>query len=117
MRSRSSDWRCGLEGLDLLLQVLVLLEELREAFLDLVDELVNFQDLVARLAGHPEPLVANVVERKRHRAPRYLGGTLGVGPRPHAPYRTQFGAGCTAEPTKSSTISYQRGKLPLTVKI
>ena len=70
-------WWRGLEGLDLLLQVLVLLDELREALLDLVDEFVNFQDLIAGLAGHPEPLVANVVERQRHRAPRYLGGTSG----------------------------------------
>ena len=100
MRSRSRDGRCGLEGLDLLLQVLVLLEKLREAFLDLVDELVNFQDLVARLAGHPEPLVANVVERKRHRAPLYLGGTFRWGRRlTGLPY--PIWSGRTAEPTKS----------------
>src|SRR5829696_1505643 len=100
LRSRSRDWRCGLEGLDLLLQILVLLEELRETFLDLVDELVNFQDLVARLAGHSEPLVAYVVERRGHRAPRYLGGTFRWKRRlTGLPY--PIWSGCTAEPTKS----------------
>jgi hypothetical protein len=69
--------RRRLQCLDLLFQILVFLDELREALFDLVNELVNLQHLIARLAGHPEPLVADVVERQRHRAPRYLGGTLG----------------------------------------
>jgi len=71
-----SGWR-RFQGLNLLLEVLILLDELREALLDLVDELVNFQHLIAGLAGHPEPLVPNVVKCQRHRAPRYLGGPSG----------------------------------------
>ena len=78
--------RRGLEGLDLLLEVLVLLDQLREALLDLVDELVDLQDLVARLAGHPEPLVANIVQRQRHHSPRVCQWSFQV--RAATPIRT-----------------------------
>ena len=70
--------RRRLEGLDLLLEVDVLLDQLREALLDLVDELVDLQDLVPGLAGHPETLVAHIVQRQRHHSPRYVSGAGGV---------------------------------------
>jgi len=70
----------------------------REAFLDLVDEFVNFQDLIAGLARHPEPLVADVVECQRHRAPRVSRWNFRWGRAPHPPYRTQFGLG--AQPSE-----------------
>ena len=91
-------WWGGLEGLDLLLEILVFFDELREALLDLVDEFVNFQDLIAGLARHPEPLVADVVECQRHRAPRVSRWNFRWGRAPHPPYRTQFGLG--AQPSE-----------------
>jgi hypothetical protein len=85
---RCRRWR-RLEGLDLPLEVAVLLDQLCEALLDLVDELVNLQDLITRLAGHPKSLVAHIVKRQRHHSPRYVGGAGGGSvPTDHPDYRT-----------------------------